>query len=874
MKKLLFLILTLFYFTGFCQKKSLGQFWMKPEKGFGQDTINCFLIKNANIHGQAGYLAVVGNDTAYISKLPDKKLMLKNDSDICFNINGAVYCVLKDSFFAKGSGGGSGEANTASNVGTGFAFYKDKVGVNLRFRSMLPGYGMSMSALSFNEILVEVDSTYKIASKPFVASIYETKSVVNTKTDTFLRVGSKQWANSIFETKSVVSAKTDTFLRLAGKTWASSIFETKSNVATKTDTFLRLAGKTWVSSIFETKSNVATKTDTFFRLAGKAWVNSQIWAINKGGTGANNADSGIRHLLPAYTGNFSKYLRLDPSGKYLLWDTVGYRGGGSGTTNHAALSNLSYAASGHTGFEPAITNLSIAKGGTNAGSFSSGKFLKYNGTRFISSNYDSSNYILIPGSSAQGDILYNNGTSWTRLAAGTSGYFLKTQGVSANPVWAATSGGGVSAIYDKYIRYDSASALSGNSGLQYDYLKRLLILSDSIQINKKFRLEDTRVLTSSINQNSAMILKNQTLGAYNSTGAVLRIEDLTASTGNILTLAKQGKTKFAVQSTGNILYDTTIKFIATGTPANDNFFNFVQSDGSTSLLRMLSRPGYSSDHALYVNGSIQASGSSASTFTGITVSNLQLTSGNINQNSTGTDLKLSVASVANNVWTDRKFGIGLTPVTKNLAFLGTADFEIGMEPNTTIGTDGKTLTFSGGSCAASGTDLNGGKVYVNPGKSTNKGMTSLRFGRADRTTASGTTYNALYDAILIPSVKPMTNNVSDSIFRVPCPDGAMIGGIINYTVTVSGTGPEFQIHTGMVKIAGYRNGSTYNFTIKDQTTDDTETLSSGSLGRTWTVTSGAGTITVKCNFNSSLTSAVIKLYYDYHNGSIQNITQL
>ena len=42
-------------------------------------------------------------------------------------------------------------------------------------------------------------------------------------------------------------------------------------------------------------------------------------------------------------------------------------------------------------------------------------------------------------SQAQGDVLYFNGTNWVRLAPGTSGQFLKTQGAGANPIW-ATSG--------------------------------------------------------------------------------------------------------------------------------------------------------------------------------------------------------------------------------------------------------------------------------------------------------------------------------------------------------------------------------------------------------------------------------------------------
>lgn len=37
----------------------------------------------------------------------------------------------------------------------------------------------------------------------------------------------------------------------------------------------------------------------------------------------------------------------------------------------------------------------------------------------------------------QGDVLYHNGTSWVKLAAGTSGNFLKTNGAGANPAWAA-----------------------------------------------------------------------------------------------------------------------------------------------------------------------------------------------------------------------------------------------------------------------------------------------------------------------------------------------------------------------------------------------------------------------------------------------------
>ena len=44
--------------------------------------------------------------------------------------------------------------------------------------------------------------------------------------------------------------------------------------------------------------------------------------------------------------------------------------------------------------------------------------------------------ITASGTPSQGDIIYYDGSAWSRLAVGTSGHFLKTQGASANPTWA------------------------------------------------------------------------------------------------------------------------------------------------------------------------------------------------------------------------------------------------------------------------------------------------------------------------------------------------------------------------------------------------------------------------------------------------------
>lgn len=49
------------------------------------------------------------------------------------------------------------------------------------------------------------------------------------------------------------------------------------------------------------------------------------------------------------------------------------------------------------------------------------------------------------GSAAQGDILYRGAASWARLAAGTSGQVLHTQGAGANPIWGTDDGSDVDA---------------------------------------------------------------------------------------------------------------------------------------------------------------------------------------------------------------------------------------------------------------------------------------------------------------------------------------------------------------------------------------------------------------------------------------------
>jgi len=71
----------------------------------------------------------------------------------------------------------------------------------------------------------------------------------------------------------------------------------------------------------------------------------------------------------------------------------------------------------------------------------------------------------------QGDILYYGASGApTRLGFGTSGYFLKTQGTGANPVWAESVGTTINTNADNRVITGSGTAntLNGESGLTYN----------------------------------------------------------------------------------------------------------------------------------------------------------------------------------------------------------------------------------------------------------------------------------------------------------------------------------------------------------------------------------------------------------------------
>lgn len=75
------------------------------------------------------------------------------------------------------------------------------------------------------------------------------------------------------------------------------------------------------------------------------------------------------------------------------------------------------------------------------------------------------------GTSAQGDILYYDGTNWSKLNHGISGQFLETQGSGANPQWTDITDITVSAG-DSLVLYSGCFGTTGSS----TYIKQLEVM--------------------------------------------------------------------------------------------------------------------------------------------------------------------------------------------------------------------------------------------------------------------------------------------------------------------------------------------------------------------------------------------------------------
>lgn len=160
-------------------------------------------------------------------------------------------------------------------------------------------------------------------------------------------------------------------------------------------------------------------------------------------------------------------------------------------------------------------------------------------------------------SAAQGDIIYYNGTNWVNLSPGTSGYFLKSQGAGANPVWDAAGGSGTVTSF-------TFTDANGFDGTVTNSTTTPTLSLTTTAANKAFMHSTSGAVTGSamLSQETDQILVTGADAASTTPFVVNGNESLT---GRIAEFQMAGSMRLGIHSTG---YVDMIEMSAPGTPSS------------------------------------------------------------------------------------------------------------------------------------------------------------------------------------------------------------------------------------------------------------------------------------------------------------------
>lgn len=131
---------------------------------------------------------------------------------------------------------------------------------------------------------------------------------------------------------------------------------------------------------------------------------------------------------------------------------------------------------------------------------------------------------------------------------------------------------------------------------------------------------------------------------------------------------------------------------------------------------------------------------------------------------------------------------------------------------------------------------------------------------------------ALVDRTVIGN-KVLTDGSATGVCTIALPTLAMCGGTVEYTVTAT-EGADMQAVSGIVKFQYVNKSASYTGTIELASTAEDDAVSAGTLTGAWTVTTGTNLITINANYDSSLTTPTIILYYTIKNNSKNALTIL
>jgi len=174
---------------------------------------------------------------------------------------------------------------------------------------------------------------------------------------------------------------------------------------------------------------------------------------------------------------------------------------------------------------------------------------------------------------AQGEILYHNGSGWESLDVGTSGQFLKTQGASANPVWASVTATAAGA--DTQIQYNNSGSLGAESGLTWTAASDNLKLpgaAGAIYIGD----DPADVATDGLFLNNAGDI------AFEASPAGTDVVAMTVDTSEVVILAESGATLVQIAEPVKITHDDAYLLLDSLDAQDSDWWIVVDADQGAS----------------------------------------------------------------------------------------------------------------------------------------------------------------------------------------------------------------------------------------------------------------------------------------------------
>lgn len=176
---------------------------------------------------------------------------------------------------------------------------------------------------------------------------------------------------------------------------------------------------------------------------------------------------------------------------------------------------------------------------------------------------------------SQGDILYRDGSQLQRLAAGTSGQFLKTNGAGANPAWAAAGDPEGEAALTKPLAASFTLENAGTASMA-DGTNGLVLTAPSATANARFM----RYTAGLPGASWTLTTRGRVIGPHNGAVHVRAIMVRNSTNGRLLTFGDVSNTNTGCQRWSSYTAASTSPF-SYGICAADIPWRRLTSDGTT-----------------------------------------------------------------------------------------------------------------------------------------------------------------------------------------------------------------------------------------------------------------------------------------------------